>query len=186
MLGNILIIENKLSSIERLKNFFYLYGYPRENIFISSDISQGLEIFKEMKYDISLILFGNQNNSKNNLYYCKLLKEAHPKAYMVLITSEQKGGSINANFIDYIFHKPFNLSLLRNFMRNNELSTPYKVYQDDPRIIDGKYKIGIVKTSGLSPIHALVCDQSNGGCGLTLTSANGLRVHNRINLSLSK
>ncbi|MBT4791354.1 MAG: response regulator [Halobacteriovoraceae bacterium] len=188
MIDGVLIIDDNEEMIDTLKSFLEIYGLPSYKVFVSLDPMDGLEIFRQQKDIISLVICDYYMPKSNGAELCEIIKKNKPSISVILHTGDHNIRLENLNFIDYVLHKPYDYDAIKEVIDASEAKEQEatKIEQEGPpefdfkrcekRYLEGKFQVGVVRIDKSSSlIHGVILNQSKSGCRLAINTTSKLK-----------
>ncbi len=186
MLKEVLIIDDSADIVEVLKDFLDIYGISASRIHATLDPFEGLEIFRKNKDSISLVICDYYMPKSNGPELCDILKKNKPELNVILQTGDSNIKLEQLRNVDHVLHKPYDYDKFSELIDAIDFNKPKTEYtRIEPRKIQGKYDIAVLRLSDYGPyIHGTLFNQSEHGCGMVVTSANGIKKDDEFEVML--
>ena len=186
MLSKVLVIDDNQDMVDLLDEYLSLYGLRKDQIFLSKDPIEALEIFRLNKQHISLLICDYYMPKSNGAELCDILKSNQPNLKSILTTGDQNLKLENFKNIDYVLHKPFDYDAFVEVVVDQIFSKPkYEVERAEDREIPEKYEVGVLCLEDENEsITGILFSEAKGGCGVIVHSTKGIKVGDDLNLLL--
>lgn len=170
MLKKVLIIEDDLEMLDTVTSFLDMYGLSDNNILRASDPIEGLEIFKQKREEITLIICDYYMPISNGAEFCELLKKNKPNLGIVLQTGDSNIRLKDLQDVDQVLHKPYSYNAFKKVLDEICSDAPkFDFGKYEKRISNGKHQCSMINfLSTNTNMHALILDESVSGCKLVM------------------
>jgi len=177
MINKVLIIDDDVNMIETLESFLELYGVKKNNILKAEDPIDALEIFKQHKLSINLVICDYYMPKSNGAELCEVIKKNQPKIQIIMQTGDQNLKLKDFSFISKFLYKPYDFENFEEVINQIEYEADNKPKVEiEKRYEDGIYNVASIKFMGANDfLHALVINQSEGGCRIALKPNSEIR-----------
>jgi CheY-like chemotaxis protein len=186
MLNKVLVIDDSQEMVDMLKEYLSLYGLMEDQIFISKDPIEALEIFRLNKRHISLVICDYYMPKSNGAELCDILKSNQPNLKIILTTGDSNIKLENFQNIDYVLHKPFDYNVFVKAIEGQIFSKPkYEVQRSNDREVPEKYQVAVLCLKNHSEsISGFLFSEGKGGCGIIVHSTKGIKVGDDLEILL--
>jgi CheY-like chemotaxis protein len=178
MLNKVLVIDDNQDMVDMIYEYLSLYGLRKDQIFVSNDPIEALEIFRVNKDGISLVICDYYMPKSNGAELCDILKSNQPNLKIILTTGDSNIKLESFKIIDDLIHKPFDYDEFVKVLEGQIFDKPkYENDRADERITSGKYEIGVLSLADKSDsITGILFSEAKGGCGIIVHSTKGVKV----------
>ena len=162
---SVLIVDDDKDIQDLVVSYLNLYGIDNSQILMASDPLEGLDIFRNHKDTISLVICDYYMPKSNGAELCEILKRNQPHIPIILQTGDLNIKCKDVKFVDYVLHKPYEYE---NLVKSIDecLSTP-PIFNFDKK----EERLANIDSMGISVKflnsnksgHGLVIDKSKSG-----------------------
>ena len=165
MINNVLIIEDDKDMQDLVVSFLTLYGLKENRILLASDPIEGLEIFRNRKDEISLVICDYYMPKSNGAELCEILKKNQSHTPIILQTGDLNIQLKDIKFVDSVLHKPYKYESLVSVMEDLCAKPPIFDFKEQEIRISNIDNMGMSVKFLLSKRngHGLVLDKSDSG-----------------------
>lgn len=177
MINKILVIEDDKDMQELVVNFLSLYGVKESKVLLATDPIEGLDLFKNQKEDISLVICDYYMPKSNGAELCEIIKKNQPHTPIVLQTGDLNIHLKDIKYVDSVLHKPYQYETLVSVIEDLCEKPPEFEFKDqEKRILNiDNQGMSIKFMSSLKFAHGLVLNKSENGCKVAMKPTTDIK-----------
>lgn len=177
MINKVLIVEDDSEVQDLLVNYLQLYGLKENKILMASDPVEGLEIFKNEKNLISLVICDYYMPKSNGAELCEIIKRNQPHTPILLQTGDLNINKKSLKSVDSILHKPYEYETFVNIIEDLCTEPPeFTFLEQEKRILNIDNEGMSVKFLSSNKFsHGLVLNRSENGCKIAMKPTTDIK-----------